>query len=147
MKEQPLKFLYVNSFVFAFCQTHVLKTVSVLPQGNECRFLTGLITLVCATGITFSQLVINSSTKDPSFTINSTKMICCIAFIQGQRQKWERLLMTSFFPGRAELTGACFSFLKAVSLTVPLVLETTCFNKKYPGYIIPLFKIEVSHCI
>lgn len=52
--------------------------------------------------------------------------------------------MTSSFPGRAESTRACFYFLKAVSLlTVPLVLENTCFNKIYPGYIIPLLKIEV----
>lgn len=81
MKEQPLHFLYVNSYAFAFCQTPVLKTVSVLAQINECRFVTELITLICATGITFSQLVINFSTKDPSCTIYSAKMICYIAFI------------------------------------------------------------------
>lgn len=81
MKGQPLHFLYVNSYVFAFCQTPILKTVSVLAQGNECRFVTELITLICATGVTFSQSVINSSTEDLSFTINSTKMICCRGFI------------------------------------------------------------------
>lgn len=81
MKGEPLHFLYVNSYVSAFCQTPVLKTVSVSAEGNECRFVTQLITLICATGITFSQLVIDSSTKDLSLTIKSTKMICYVAFI------------------------------------------------------------------
>lgn len=51
---------------------------------------------------------------------------------------------TSSFPGKAESTRACFYFLKAVSLlTETLVLQNTCFNKIFPGYIIPLLKIEV----
>lgn len=52
--------------------------------------------------------------------------------------------MNSSFPGKAESTRAYFCFLKAVSLlTVPIVLDNTCFNKIYPGYIKPLLKIEV----
>lgn len=80
---RPRDTLYIFCMLismFAFCQTHILKTVGILAQGNECRFVTEVIMLISATGVNFFQLAINSPTEDLSFSINSTKMICCIAF-------------------------------------------------------------------
>lgn len=79
LKGQPLRFLYVNSCVCVLCQTPVLKTVKCLGTGKGVQVCNGINhPYFCYSYHLFS--VGNSSTKDLSFTINSTKMICCIAF-------------------------------------------------------------------
>lgn len=112
MKEQPSHFLYVNSYVFAFCQTHILKTGSVLAQGNECRFVTELITLICATGITFSQLVINSSANNTSFTINSTKNDMLYSFHRGTEVEMGEAIDDFLFSWKSRVNKSLILFLK-----------------------------------